>query len=610
MVLENEILPYWQWLWSGSQGSLGALAHFLLIGLGLGLFGLCLGYVVAASRRGLLRGGDLVYRTITNGVKELWETSPRRVMALAGLAVKEAWRRRVAVALVVFFVILIFASWFLKKDSQDPAKLYVSFVLSAITFLVLGIALILSAFSLPGDFKSKTIYTIVTKPVRAGEIVLGRILGFTFVGTVLLAIMGLCSYVFVVRSLDHTHEIESKSLVNVLDAEENVIGQDGRTSRDVFHRHDVELDSNGKGIAASNFAHTHSIEKRGDKFVVSGAEGIMRARVPRYGKIAFLDRQGVPKERGISVGSEWTYRSFIDGGTQATAIWTMDNIDESLNIEPEDDSDEVPGLPIGLIVRVFRTHKGVIGQAITGSIEFRNPETGVSSQETAFSAQDAKIWEYTIPRSQMDAKDNELDLYKDLVSSTGKIEIRIQCLGRGQYYGFAQPDLYLRLPEASPQVNYLKIFLSIWVQMVIVISLGVTASTLVSGPVAVLFTVAFIVLGFFRPFFVGVATGAEYGGGPVESLYRLVTQKNVMTKLEEGLGTTLIQGTDWVFTRFMLTLAQILPDFNSLSTVDYAAFGFDVPVDRTYQDLSLCLAYVVGATLLGYFLFRTREVAR
>ena len=81
-------------------------------------------------------------------------------------------------------------------------------MLTASTYLVLGVALVLSAFSLPGDFKTKTIYTVVTKPVRAGEIILGRIIGFTIVATVLLAIMGVGSYIFVVRSLDHSHTVE------------------------------------------------------------------------------------------------------------------------------------------------------------------------------------------------------------------------------------------------------------------------------------------------------------------------------------------------------------------------------------------------------------------
>jgi hypothetical protein len=606
MILESEILPYLQWLLTGGPGSIGALPRFLLVALGLGLLGLILGYIVAAARHGLLRGGDLVYRTVTNGVAELWQTSPRRIWALAKLAMKEAWRRRVIVALVIFFIILIFASWFLQKDHQDPAKLYISFVLTATTYLVLGIALLLSAFSLPADFKSKTIYTIVTKPVRAGEIVLGRIIGFTIVGTILLALMGICSYIFVMRSLDHTHEIEVGSLKNVTNAEGEVVGQEGRTTRDSYHRHDVELNSDGEGFTHPNYGHWHYVEKRGDRSVVLGAEGIMRARVPQWGKLTFLDRQGVPKQRGISVGSEWTYRSFIDGGTQATAIWTFDNITPALNYEDADTS----GLPIGLIVRVFRTHKGVIGQGISGSIQVRNPQTGLSSEVMPFVALDAQIDERIIPRKLRGADDKEYDLYKDFVSDTGQLEIRVQCLERGQYFGFAQPDMYLRLPDASPVLNFIKVYLTIWVQMVIVIAIGVTASTLLSGSVAMLFTVSFIVLGFFRPFFVGVALGTEYGGGPVESFYRLITQKNIISKLDENLTTTIIQGADWVFRSFMLTLAQVLPDFSSLSTVSFAALGFNVPDDLVFQDLTLGLAYVIGCAVLGYFLLRTREVAR
>ena len=133
-------------------------------------------------------------------------------MALAWLAVQESLRRRVLVGFGVFLLILLFAGWFLDTTTNDPATLYLSFVLTATTYLVLLMALFLSVFSLPADIKNKTIYTIVTKPVRPGEIVLGRILGFSVIGTLMLAVMGLFSYFFVVRVLDHTHEVEVDSL--------------------------------------------------------------------------------------------------------------------------------------------------------------------------------------------------------------------------------------------------------------------------------------------------------------------------------------------------------------------------------------------------------------
>ena len=50
------------------------------------------------------------------------------------------------------------------------------------------------------------------------------------------------------------------------------------------------------------------------------------ARVPVYGKLRFKNRLGVDAEKGINVGDEWTYRSFIEGGTRAAAIWTFEGI--------------------------------------------------------------------------------------------------------------------------------------------------------------------------------------------------------------------------------------------------------------------------------------------
>jgi len=604
MVLEQDILPYLQWFLGGAE-SLGALPRFLLIVLGVGLLGLVGGYVVSAARHGLLRGGDITYRTVSAGFRELFEMSPRRIWALARLAMQEAWRRRVWVALAVFLIILIFAGWFLKTDHQDPAKLYISFVLTATTFLVLGIALLLSAFSLPGDFKSKTIYTVVTKPVRSGEIILGRILGFALIGTALLATMGVCSYVFVTRSLGHTHVVEL-STVKTLPGSEGLF--EGRTSRDAYHRHFLEADAEKNGVALSNHGHHHPIEPRGDDHRVLPAEGFMRARVPRWGNLKFLDRQGVSKERGISVGSEWTYRSFIDGSSQAAAIWTFDNI----SAPPADStsaSEDEEGLAIGLIVRVFRTHKGVIGKPITGAIQVRNPETGLSSDLIPFGALDAKVDERIISRKLTSTEGEKIDLYEDIVHN-GKLQIVVQCLERGQYFGFAKPDCYLRLPDGSPVLNFIKVYLSIWVQMVIVIAIGVAASALLSGPVAMLLTVSFILLGFFRGFFVGVATGSEYGGGPIESLVRIVTQQNVMSPLKAGGAEPAIQGVDGILKFLMQSLAQVLPDFSAFSTVDFAAYGYDVPIDRVFQDLTTCLAYIVGLAVVGYFLLRTREVAK
>ena len=165
----------------------------------LAFVALALGFLVAAYRYGPVGGGDATYRMLRNAFRDFIAFSPRRIYALARLAVQESLRRHVWIALVIFGLILLFAGWFLDAKSNDPITLYLSFVLTATTYLVLLVALFLSAFSLPTDIKNHTIYTVVTKPVRADEIVLGRILGFGAIGTAMLAIMGVASYVFVNR---------------------------------------------------------------------------------------------------------------------------------------------------------------------------------------------------------------------------------------------------------------------------------------------------------------------------------------------------------------------------------------------------------------------------
>jgi hypothetical protein len=267
-------------------------------------------------------------------------------------------------------------------------------------------------------------------------------------------------------------------------------------------------------------------------------------------------------------------------------------------------------LPLELIVRVFRTYKGDIEQGIQGSIRLRNPDNpNVKSNEDIFTAKDASINKFDIPVKLYNGQ-QEIDLLKDLVTKDGRLEVVVQCLDGAQYYGFAQPDLYLRLPDASPQWNYVKAQLGIWVQMVLVIAIAVTSSTLLNGPVSMLFTISFIVLGFFREFFVNVATGKQVGGGPIESLVRLVTQRNQMTGLEEGFGVQVMQWIDWVLKQAMLSLAQVLPDFRSFSTVDYVAYGFNIPTNQFSQNLAVTAAYVAGLFVIGYFCLRTREVAK
>jgi len=605
MVLETEIVPFWQWLLTGTEGQLGTLPWFLSVAAAFALLALVAGYLLAAVRHGPLRAGDTTYRVVMTGLRELCVLSPRRVAALTWLAVRESFRRQALIGLLVFLLILVFAGWFLGTRGPDPARLYISFVLTSTTYLVLLLALFLSAFSLPTDIRDRTIYTIVTKPVRAGEVVLGRILGIAAVGTVMLAVMGACSFLFVVRSLDHTHTVDLASLKESVNAPVDG-SRHGFTSRTAGHRHAVEIDASGNGQALPNRGHWHAIHARAgnglQRYEVGPPEGLFRARIPIYGKLRFNDRTGANVARGISVGNEWTYRSYIEGGSAAAAIWTFNGIDPSRFPD---------GLPIDLMVSVFRTYKGDIEQGILGGMVVRNPAAPKKkvSDLIPFRAKEFTINRLDIPRDLTDSQGKPLDLFRDLVDQ-GRVEIQVQCLDPEQYFGMAQADCYLRAADGSFAWNFIKGFLGIWVQMIVVTAIGVMCGTFLSGSVAMMLTLGIVVVGFFKYFLLGVATGTVVGGGPVESLVRLVTQQNVTSSLDKGMATGLIQGTDTILLFLMRSFALVLPDFRSFSTVGFVADGYNIPSTLVAEDLITALVYLASMFVIGYFFFRTREVAR
>lgn len=596
LPIESEPIPFADWIWP-------ALLFFVQMAAILGIVALVGGFLIAAFRYGPLNAGDVTFRMIKNGLRDLFSISPRRVFALAWLAVQESLRRRVLVGFGIFLLILLFAGWFLDTRTNDPARLYLSFVLTATTYLVLLMALFLSVFSLPADIKNKTIYTIVTKPVRPGEIVLGRILGFSLIGTLMLAIMGVFSYFFVVRLLDHGHQVEVASL------EEVVVGpsgeQAGRTSLEQSHRHKVTIDADGKGSTDVVNGHWHTIDPQKDgenvSYLVGPPRDMLMARVPRYGELRFKDRTGKAMSRGISVGKESKARSFIEGASLAAAIWDFDDI------TPERFPD---GLPIEMVIRVFRSHKGIISEGIRGSLVLRNPRnTSVQSELELFQAKDQTIDQLRIPRTLRDSGGRTIDLFDDLAPD-GELEIELQCLDSGQYFGVAEADLYLRTRDASFTANFVKGFLGIWVRMLLVTSFGVMFSTFLSGPVAMLATLTALIMGLKTDLIFGVAQGTIEGGGPVESFIRTVKQMNVTTQFEPGLTTDVVKAADGTFMTIMTAIASVLPDFAKFDNVKYVADGFDVPADLVLVQFFTCLGYVAAVFVIGYFFLKTREVAR
>lgn len=606
MVLETQYPPFLEWLlWSGSTP--GALWFWLATVAAVAIGALIVSFVGLTVRYGPHKAGDVIFKVLTSGVMDILSISPRRVFALAKLAVQESIRRRVLVGFGVFVAILLFAGWFLDPGRTDPAKLYLSFVLTSTSYLVLLLALLLSAFSLPSDIQNRTIYTIVTKPVRPSEVVLGRTLGFSAIGTALLFMMGLGSYGFVSRTLNHTHELTEEDLLPMEAAadEQGPPGKQGRTGFAAGHRHDVELDAQGNGETKPSQQHVHrvtAIERDGrTEYVVGPPLGQLKARVPVYGKLSFKDRNGNATDKGINVGNEWTYRSYIEGATQAAATWRFKNL------RPQDFPD---GMHLELTIRVFRTYKGDIDRGIGGTITLRNPRKPEVKQVLKnFVAEEFSNAQHEIPLTMTTEDNKTVELFQDLVDD-GELDIELTCLDRAQFFGMAQPDVYLLRREGSPWLNFAKGYVGIWLQMVMITTFGVMWSTFLNGSVAMLATIATMIGGFFVQFLTRLSLNQEYGGGTFESLIRIVKQDNVMTELEHTYTNTVAIWLDRIERVPLWVVSRLLPDLPAMSDVSYVASGFDISPDLLMIHIATALGYVVPVLIAGFLFFKVREVAK
>ncbi len=635
MTLQPE--DFWtfsQWLLRpGAFLESAILQGIVLVVLAI-LLGLLVGYVVSAVRYGPGEGFYAVARAVRDFVRfDLPGTSSRRIWALARLAFKEAIRRKVLFVVAMFVVGLLFAGWYLDPRSSDPARLYISFVLTSTNYLILLLALFISTFSLPADIKNKTIYTIVTKPVRATEIILGRMLGFVGVGTMMLVPMGITSYFFVTRGLRHDHAVkEIKELSDGRFA--------GKTSYDQFHEHTFTIDpaaeSGGEALGITDMVrgHRHVVRQVDGKFELGDPTGALRARVPSYGELVFTDRAGNEQQAGIDAGYEKTpggYGSaglsrlagitsgarrlehgYMEGGTLGSAIFTFSNVTKARY--PDAD-----GVPMEMALRAYRSIKGDIVSGLNGSITLRNPDNRlIEATPITFVVQEYETADQKLPL-EIEGTDGEntvkLSLFDDLVTKDGRLDVIIKCLDGEQYLGTSVSNVYLRPAETSFAWNLTKSYGSIWLQMVMVIAFGVMFSTFLSGPVAMVATTVCVLMGMLAEMIYDIRyymdQGVSMGGGPVESLVRLLRQDAMTTELDvDSVANKVIKTVDAIAIYSLDAIATSLPNLpKMLGTAEYAASGFDIFGSLLARHGVATIGYVILAFVVSYFFLKTREIA-
>ncbi|HUE17577.1 MAG TPA: PDZ domain-containing protein [Planctomycetaceae bacterium] len=586
------------------------------------------------------RGFLAVVRQIYEGVRDVSELSWRRIWALSMLTIREAVRRKALLVFVIFGVLFMFGSWFLTSADEKAdiqIERHVVFVFTAVSWLVLPVVLMLACWGIPDDIKARSMHTVVTKPVRRVEVVLGRMLGFSLVATGIVAVMGSVGFIWIYRQIPQN-----------------------------IH----------------------------DRLV---------CKVPIYGKLTFLDRQGEPTKSGINVGDVWTFRSYIEGSTKATAIWDFDHIGESamrtpteLGVEsqaadetlaqqlklpagqgvyvtrvipasPADSSGlhahdviltfkgQAIGQPGDLVTAVnglkvgeaypmtinrdgkeqtvqvpwheylalqtgfeaFRTHKGIINSGLLCELTLVNPETKLRVPLPPFEVAEYRgdANQTAVPRtiSYYDSEKKETksaDLLTDVVSNGG-LRVEARCLNQEQFLGMARPDLFVRIADRPFIVGFFKALSGVWLEAIIVVMIGVAASCFLKGPIATLLTFAVLIVGQgFRELIEKIVTGQNLGGGPLESIYRMVTHMNQTVSLELSKPVeTSIKLTDKGVENGLWLVQQTFPNLTYFNMSPYVAKGFDVDFHAAILPaIAVTVAFLIPCVLLGYYALKLREL--
>ena len=106
-------------------------------------------------------------------------------------AINEALRKRTLHVVLLFAIVWIASGVFLTHyQVGEEFKMYVDFGLGALTIFGMLIAIFIGVSLVPAEIEKRTIYTVLAKPVKRYQVVLGKYLGALAVIAAAVAIMG------------------------------------------------------------------------------------------------------------------------------------------------------------------------------------------------------------------------------------------------------------------------------------------------------------------------------------------------------------------------------------------------------------------------------------
>lgn len=137
----------------------------------------------------------LVVAAMAIGWQDILRISPSRAWAIATHTLRESVRRRVLLLIPAAMLLIAGVGLFQRSFDEVAAIRQTTEVCILVSsLLTLLIVIVLASFAFPREIESRTIYSLLTKPLTRLELFLGKLVGLAMVAALVLVIMGAFSY--------------------------------------------------------------------------------------------------------------------------------------------------------------------------------------------------------------------------------------------------------------------------------------------------------------------------------------------------------------------------------------------------------------------------------
>jgi hypothetical protein len=125
----------------------------------------------------------------------------RSIWAVAANTLKQAIRMKIAVVFIILLIVLLPTMGVsMTGDGTLKGRLqtFVSYGFSLISLLLSLLTIVVSVYSLTSDIQQRQIYTVLTKPIRRFQFLLGKLLGIILLDVALLVLFSAVMYAVII----------------------------------------------------------------------------------------------------------------------------------------------------------------------------------------------------------------------------------------------------------------------------------------------------------------------------------------------------------------------------------------------------------------------------